>query len=260
MSATPLTYQLDKVKIPRWAIDMAMKDSRTNKLFAVYFALKAIFPNGEIEGLDGKAQELSTILCQCEKTFFKRIGELTDKGLLSHDKSTNKYSIISQKKFSEIYGFFDKERYHFVKLKAKLKFEYVIRATYLKIKDSEQFNTIIQRIKRSHQVDTRQAIKLAGELMSSQMQAFRDNTIRTYYHRADCSVNQATVATYFGRKSQASGHYWEHRLKELGLLKVIQREVFSPNYCRNEEMGYWRYAKGGKGTVLRLPNRLEFCF
>ncbi len=259
MSAT-ITYQLDKVKMPRWAIDMAMKNSRTNKLFAAYFALKAIFPNGEIVDLDSKANKLSELLCLCPKTFFTRINELCEKGLLVHDKLTKKHSIISQRKFSETYGFTDKERYHFIKIKAKLKLEYIIRATYLKIKAGEQLNTIIQRIKRSHQVGTQEAMKLAGDLMSSQMQAFRDNTVRSYYHRTDCSVNQMTVATYFGRKSQASGHYWEHRLQELGIIKVTQREVFSPNYCRNEEMGYWRYAKGGKGTVLRLPNRLDFLF
>ncbi len=259
--STTLTYQTEKIKMPRWALELAVKNGRTCKLFSAYFSFRGLFPNGVVLYGEGKVLEIAKARCEHYKSTNTWVDEMIAAKLVKVDADDEtKLHIISLKEFAALYGYEGREHYHYIKTTDKLKFEYVVRAHYLKIRKNEQNAVVIHRIKRSHQVDSRKAAKLAGELLSSRLKAFSANTVPDYFYNTDVSISQGKIAEYFGCQSQASGTYWTKVLEKKRLLTVTNREVHSPNFCRDRGLGFVMMAPKGRGTVLVMPNLLNFSF
>lgn len=256
-----LAFQLKKIKVPVFVLNMVGTNKSLNKLYSTYLAFKAFAPSGEILNYTTNAANIAALFGISRATLQARVKQLIKLGLIV---PTLKHLTI--KPYKALYALHPLEttKYCYVKIKHSVCLHYQIRATALKKNLEAQAHRVVKLIARFDDVTTSQAQTLLGVYKERAENAFRNNKPALVLPpcNLDIALSQRGIADIYGRKSQVSGHYWQQRLQALRLITVSNRIITSYERTREKDkprFGMWKYNQAEHVSFLVLPNALAFA-
>lgn len=150
---------------------------------------------------------------------------------------------------------------HYVKPKPNVRLEYHLRALIYKESQAKQTFMIIQKLKNGYNrlsLSRAEARKLVATEMEAIQQSFEQNLDYIPACRPDVGISHRTLSKWLSCLSHTSSNYWQHRLKDLGMIKVItNRKIESRKRSRQSTLvrpENVRYSRPMQCTFLQLPN------
>jgi hypothetical protein len=263
--------------------------NRSIKTWSTWFLLKALTTSGKIQKWRSQKTFLFHWLQLNERTFYRRLEELTDLQLLSVDDEENIH-LASYQKAADVleihYTTLTHIQYNPDEQKGKQIFRYLLTAEEFRFQKNRQLNALLYKLDKNpllkndlyfllvkYGADGQQLQNSAAyyqeRLLKLQMQLFKEGSDILQYvltHRADINRGGNRIKENHNYKSTQSVTYLKKVMAKLNIITITKKKVDSANRARiyipdgDKKRDGYKYCKRTKQTVWFLTDQISFAY
>lgn len=276
-----MKQSLVKIRIMCGVATKVRNDARMIRALGLFYVLKAMYKNGYIRNADFDLPIIAAA-CHCsEKTLLPWIKLLQEFKLaqvhwatVKSNKKGGEHTIlapirirlISSAQLHELLEVKKDIKYHYRRVSTKP--GYILRALEIAENYRNQERIIHRKIKQAQQRGRSNYYPVAAVAIKAEYARLEALFIKrwkpvnfiddNFDFNPDISFSQENYRRRLGLASDRSGHYWQHRLQSLGLIRIEQRRINSEVGCPGSPLGFrhWNRKEGTAFIVQR--NKIHF--